>query len=143
MNKVTKSLALERCYKGNASLTPQRLLVLETVGRQKKPISAYGIRDVLDGKENPLNIATIYRVLEFWCELKMVHRLAALNKYVCCTDPKEKHTHIINCCQKCETTYESCNKEMGMDLERGPESLGLKFANDSHLEIPVICLSCS
>ena len=143
MNKATRSLAIERCYEGNASLTPQRLLILDTIGQQEKPVSAYRLKDILHRRERPLNIATIYRVLEFWCELKMVHRLAALNKYVCCSDPNEKHTHIINCCQICETTYESCNEEMGIDLERGPESLGLTFDRNNHLEIPVICLSCS
>ena len=143
MSRGLKFLAVERCYEGGASLTPQRFLVLKTIGRRKKPISAYALKDILDEKGKSLNIATIYRVLDFWCDLKMVHRLAALNKYVCCAAPKEKHTHVINCCQKCETTYESCNKEMGIDLSRGPESLGLTFAGNSHLEIPVICLSCS
>ena len=143
MDKSIRSLAIERCYEGNTSLTPQRLLLLDTIGQQKKPISAYSLKDILHGRGRPLNIATIYRVLEFWCDLKMVHRLAALNTYVCCAAPKEKHTHVINCGQKCETTYESCNEEMGIDLSRGPESLGLTFSGNSHLEIPVICLSCS
>jgi len=143
MNKATKSLAIERCYEGNASLTPQRLLILDTIEQQKKPISAYRLKDLLHGMGRPLNIATIYRILEFWCKLRIIHRLAALNKYVCCADPKEKHTHVINCCQKCETTYESCNEEMGIDLERGPELLGLTFDSDNHLEVPVICFSCN
>ena len=111
--------------------------------KQRKPISAYHLKDLLHGRGKPLNIATIYRILEFWCGLRIIHRLAALNKYVCCADPQETHTHVINCCQKCETTYESCNEEMGIDLERGPESLGFIFDSDNHLEIPVICLSCS
>ena len=143
MDKSIRSLAIERCYEGNTSLTPQRLLILDTIGQQRKPISAYHLKDLLHGRGKPLNIATIYRILDFWCGLKIIHRLAALNKYVCCAAPQETHTHVINCCQKCETTYESCTAEMGIDLEQGPESLGLTFDSDNHLEIPVICFSCS
>ena len=137
-----KSLAIETCFEKKTSLTPQRLLILEAMERQKKPVSAYEVRDILIASGNSFNIATIYRVLDFWCSHKLIHRLAALNKYVCCAAPKEKHTHIINCCQKCQSTYESCDKQMGIDLDRGPESLGLTYAAHNHLEIPVICVSC-
>ena len=142
MNQDLKSLAVETCCEKKASLTPQRLLILEAMERQKKPVSAYEVRDILVATGNSFNIATIYRVLDFWCRHSLIHRLAVLNKYVCCAAPKEKHTHIINCCQKCQTTYESCDKQMGIDLDRGPESLGLTYAAHNHLEIPVICVSC-
>ena len=142
MKQGLKSLAIETCFEKKTSLTPQRLLILEAMERQKKPVSAYEVRDILIASANSFNIATIYRVLDFWCSHKLIHRLAALNKYVCCAAPKEKHTHIINCCQKCQSTYESCDKQMGIDLDRGPESLGLTYAAHSHLEIPVICVSC-
>ncbi len=137
-----KSFAVEACYKRKVSLTPQRLVVLEIVELQKKPVSAYSIKDLLSEQGTALNIATVYRVLEFWCNHGLIHRLAALNKYISCVSPEEQHTHVINCCQKCETTYESCNKQMGIDLDRGPEALGLQYAPNSHLEIPVICISC-
>jgi hypothetical protein len=32
---------------------------------------------------------------------------------------------------------------MGIDIEGGAKTLGLKLANNSHLEIPVYCSSCS
>ena len=142
VNQDLKSLAIETCFEKKTSLTPQRLLILEAMERQKKPVSAYEVRDILVTSGNSFNIATIYRVLDFWCRHSLIHRLAVLNKYVCCAAPKEKHTHIINCCQKCQSTYESCNKQMGIDLDRGPESLGLTYAVNNHLEIPVICVSC-
>ena len=142
MNHDLKSLAVATCFEKKASLTPQRFLILETMERQKRPVSAYEVRDILVEAGNSFNIATIYRVLGFWCSHRLVHRLAALNKYICCAAPEEKHTHIINCCQKCQSTYESCNKQMGIDLDRGPESLGLIYAANNHLEIPVICISC-
>ena len=39
-------------------------------------------------------------------------------------------------------TTGTIQKKMGIDIEGGAKSLGLKLANNSHLEIPVYCSSC-
>ncbi|PPR78830.1 MAG: Zinc uptake regulation protein [Alphaproteobacteria bacterium MarineAlpha3_Bin5] len=137
-----KSSAIERCYEGNFSLTPQRLMVLEAVSEQEKPISAYDLRAKIKKIGADLNIATIYRILDFWCNLSLVHRISAINKFVRCTAPEEKHIHVINCCQKCEDLVETCNEAMGLDLERGTAQLGLSLTTNGHIEIPVICSRC-
>ena len=90
-----------------------------------------------------LNIARIYRCVDFWCHLGVVHKLSTTNKFICCSSPDEKHTHIINSCQRCETVFESCNEQMGLNLKKVPESLGLTLVSNSHLEIPVICEACT
>ena len=138
-----KSLAITKCITNKNLLTPARLLLLETLQQQKKPISAYAIQKLLKENNLSLNIATIYRVLDFWCHLGVVHKLSATNKFICCSSPDEKHTHIINSCQRCETVFESCNEQMGLNLKKGPESLGLTLVSNSHLEIPVICEACT
>ena len=143
MISKSKSTALDRCYAAKHSVTPQRILVIDALIDQKKPISAYNLKENLEGKGEKLNIATIYRVLDFWCSLNIVHRINSINKFIFCANPDEKHTHIINCCQNCETIIESCHKKMGIDISRSIESLGLKLANESHLEVPVFCSSCS
>ena len=79
----------------------------------------------------------------FWCSLNLVHRISSINKFIFCANPDEKHTHIINCCQKCETIIESCHEKMGIDISGGIENLGLTLASGSHLEVPVFCRSCS
>jgi Fur family zinc uptake transcriptional regulator len=137
-----KSLIMDRCYESEYSITPQRMLVIDTMVSQNKPISAYDLKHHLEFLGKKLNIATIYRILDFWCDLNLVHRLSSINKFIFCANPTEQHTHIINCCQKCEITIESCHKKMGIDISRGMEALGLKLANGSHLEVPVLCSSC-
>ena len=137
-----KSSAVERCYAGNFSLTPQRLMVLETMSEQEKPISAYDLRAKIKTMGTDLNIATIYRILGFWCNLNLVHRVSAINKFVRCSTPEERHIHVINCCQKCEGLVETCNESMGLDLERGIAELGLSLTKNGHIEIPVICSRC-
>ena len=142
MDANFKSIALDRCYAAKNVITPQRMLIIDTLVRQEKPISAYELRDLLHGIGEKLNIATIYRILDFWCRLKLVHRISSINKFVSCSTPEDKHTHVINCCQKCELTIESCHEKMGIDIASGTQYLGLKLANNSHLEIPVFCSSC-
>ena len=137
------SAALDRCYKAKHSMTPHRMLIIDTLVNHREPISAYDLRSVLNAKGNKLNIATIYRILEFWCSLNLVHRISSINKFVICANPEETHTHIINCCRKCETIVESCHAKMGIDISGGIENLGLKLASGCHLEVPVFCSSCS
>ena len=142
MDADFKLVMLERCYSDKSTMTPQRLLILDTLVELKKPISAYELKDYLNGIGKSLNIASIYRILEFWCGLKLVHRIRSKNKFISCSVPEDKHTHVINFCQRCEKTIESCHEKMGIDIEGGAKTLGLKLANNSHLEIPVYCSSC-
>lgn len=138
-----KSKAVSKCIESQHALTPQRILILETLFDQHKPVSAYEMKDIFETQGNKFNIATIYRVMEFWCSLSVVHRISGINKFVCCTNPNEKHTHIISCCQKCEASTESCHQQMGLDLDTGVNALGLTLAQNSHLEFPVICSNCA
>ena len=143
MDADFKSVMLERCYSDKSTMTPQRLLILDTLVELKKPISAYELKDYLNGIGKSLNIASIYRILKFWCRLKIVHRIRSNNKFTSCSVPEDKHTYVINFYQRCEKTIESCQEKMGIDIEGGAKTLGLKLENNSHLEIPVYCSSCS
>ncbi len=142
MFSAYKSSAVNRCYEGNYSLTPQRLIVLEAMYKQKKPISAYDLRKKIWQMGGHLNIATIYRILDFWCSLNLMHRISVLNKFICCVDPDEKHVHIINFCEKCKNLIETCNENMGLDLKGGMQLMGLSLSKTGHIEIPVICSDC-
>ena len=50
MDADFKSIMLERCYSDKSTMTPQRLLVLDTLVELKKPISAYELKDYLKKK---------------------------------------------------------------------------------------------
>jgi len=45
MDADFKSVMLERCYSDKSTMTPQRLLILDTLVELKKPISAYELKD--------------------------------------------------------------------------------------------------
>lgn len=139
-NIMTK--AINCCMEAGVSLTPKRLLIFKAIAEYGAPIAAYELQDLINRTGHELNIATIYRVIEFWCNLSMVHKVAPLNKYVVCSEPEEKHTHMLNFCTICESVFETCNERMGLDLEKSFESMGFKLNKTSHVEIPVICIAC-
>ena len=144
MKIVSTEILLNYCLKEKKSLTPSRTLVIKTLSKHKKPISAYELRDEINkNKDLRINISQIYRVLEFWIDLRLVHKISSINKFMLCTTPEEKHTHMLNFCTVCEKVVETCNKRMGLNFKKSTAKLDLAFNNTSSVEIPVICRKCS
>ena len=135
---------LNYCLKNKKSLTPSRTLVIKTLSNHKKPISAYELRDEINNKGDVnINISQIYRVLEFWIDLGLIHKISSINKFLLCITPEEKHTHMLNFCTVCEKVFETCNEQMGLNLKKSTAKLDLAFNNARSVEIPVICPQCS
>ena len=135
---------LNYCLKKNKSLTPSRNLVIKTLSKYKKPISAYELRDEINNKGDVnINISQIYRVLEFWIDLGLIHKISSINKFLLCTTPDEKHIHMLNFCTVCEKVVETCNEKMGLNLKKSTAKLDLAFNTTRSVEIPVICPQCS
>ena len=144
MQIVTTEYLLNYCLKKKKSLTPSRTLVIKTLAKHNKPISAYELRDEINkNKDVRINISQIYRVLEFWIDLGLIHKISSINKFLLCRTPDEKHTHMLNYCTVCETVYETCNERMGLNLKKSTAKLNLAFNNTRSVEIPVICPQCS
>ena len=141
---VDTEYLLNFCLKKKKSLTPSRALVIKTLSKHKKPISAYELRNEINknGDIN-INISQIYRVLEFWIDLGLIHKISSINKFLLCVTPDEKHIHMLNYCTVCEKVYETCNEQMGLNLKKSTAKLDLAFNNNRSIEIPVICSRCS
>ena len=144
MQIISTENLLNYCLKKKKSLTPSRTLVIKTLSKHKKPVSAYELRDEINknGGVN-INISQIYRVLDFWTDLGLIHKISTINKFFLCITPEEKHTHILNFCTVCEKVFETCNEKMGLDLKKSTAKLNLAFNNTRAIEIPVICPQCS
>ena len=135
---------LNYCLKNKKSLTPSRTLVIKTLSKYKKPISAYELRDKINSNGDVnINISQIYRVLEFWIDLGLIHKVSSINKFLLCITPEEKHTHMLNFCTVCEKVFETCNEQMGLNFKKSTAKLDLAFNNTRSVEIPVICPQCS
>ena len=137
-----KNKAINICLDKNETLTPNRLLILDILLGSEIPISAYDINAIIKNKGKNLNISSVYRVIEFWVKLNVVHKISFLNKYMVCDNTDEKHTHITNICTSCLSVIETCNKSMGLDLEKSSKKLGVILSPDVNIEIPIICQKC-
>ena len=137
-----KEKAISLCMEKNESLTPNRLLILDILLESDKPISAYDINSIIRDRGKNLNISSVYRVIEFWVRLNVIHKISYLNKYMLCDNTDEKHTHITNICTRCLTVIETCNESMGLDLKESSKKLGVVLSPDINIEIPVICQKC-
>ena len=133
---------MEKKMKRKKSLTPSRLVLIETLSTYDKPVTAYQLQKDINLKGNNLNIATVYRVVEFWMRMGLVHKISSINKFFMCFRPKEKHIHMLNYCTSCEDVFETCNESMGINIEKSSEKLGLKFIKSKPIEIPILCPSC-
>ena len=141
---VNTEYLLNFCLKKKKSLTPSRALVIKTLSKHKKPRSAYELRDEINkNKDVRINISQIYRVLEFWIDLGLIHKISSINKFLLCITPDAKHTHVLNYCTVCERVFETCNKQMGLNFKKSAAKLNLAFNNTRSIEIPVICPKCN
>ncbi len=144
MRRINTENLLSYCLKRKKTLTASRTLVIKTLSRRKKPISAYELRDMINkDRDVKINISQIYRVLEFWIDLGLIHKISSINKFLLCTTPDEKHTHMLNFCTVCEKVFETCNKKMGLNFRKSTAKLNLAFNDTRSIEIPVICPKCS
>ena len=140
--KLIKNKALQLCLEAREIITPNRASILDLLIKNNKPLAAYELKEMLKDNNKGLNISTIYRVLDFWIKMKVVHKLSILNKYVLCSNPDEVHTHITNICTKCSSVVETCNENMGLNLKESTKNMGVALTPDLNVEIPVLCANC-
>tara|TARA_Y100001935_G_scaffold247137_1_gene242640 strand:- start:235 stop:672 length:438 start_codon:yes stop_codon:yes gene_type:complete len=140
--KLIKNKALQLCLEAKEIITPNRASILDLLIKNNKPLAAYELKEMLKDNNKGLNISTIYRVLDFWIKMKVVHKLSILNKYVLCSNPDEVHTHITNICTKCSSVVETCNENMGLNLKESTKNMGVALTPDLNVEIPVLCANC-
>lgn len=80
-------------------VTPQRRFILEAVARQNGHTTAAEIYQIAQEEMPTLNQATIYRVLDFFCELNLITRSDIAGRIVYELAPDTPHHHLI--CRYC------------------------------------------
>lgn len=85
--------------------TSMRLKVLQAYLNAKRPLSAYGLPEILDLKPQSAMMG-IYRALEFLEEINAIHRVEMLGSYVVCRQWGRAHTPIMLLCANCGAVEE-------------------------------------
>ena len=126
-------------------LTALRKEVLRIFIQAKKPISAYEALDRLKKKRDSAEPPTVYRVIEYFVEKKIIHRIDAENKYVFCSQlgrQKSEYHGIIFLCKKCLISFEVMDKSYADFLKTLSDHHHFSI-DDSVIEIKGICKKCA
>lgn len=138
MNFIEDSINLLK--KSDYKITGPRMAVLQVLSKAKIPLSAYDIEERIP--ENiPVNVVTIYRVLDVFEKLGIAHRIHTKEGFVRCDFELQEGCHYFAVCNQCGRTDEFVQNECEMERVI-PKNLPYKSL--SHLsEISGVCNQCS
>lgn len=128
-------------------LTKPRQEVLRFLEGNMEAMTPYEIRDALK-KKAKLDVVTIYRMLEEFSKIGLVHRVMSLGRFARCSESeleqhceKDQSCHHYLVCQNCHRVEEVTGEDLH-GLEKQIEKR-LKFKIFSHsLEFLGLCALC-
>lgn len=148
MNNVEKiiSHAESNCKAHGARLTNKRKQILSGLLSAGKAMSAYELVDYCkDHYGESIPAMSVYRILDFLQEERLVHKLNLANKYIACAHITCDHEHgvpqflICNSCQKVEEI--TINKSTINTLRKNVEGAGFHLVSPQ-LEMNCLCGDC-
>jgi Fur family zinc uptake transcriptional regulator len=148
MNRLEKILhqAEHKCRHSGVRLTEKRKLVLTSLLRSEKALSAYELADQCKeefGKAIPA--MSVYRILDFLQQNQLAHKLNLANKFVACCHIACDHSHEVSqflICEKCQRVKEvNVGKITEKELRQDVEAAGFELVSPQ-LEINCVCKKC-
>ncbi len=122
-------------------VTLPRKQVLEVLRHSPRPLSVYDIQRQLRKQGKPLNVVTIYRILNLLCYLNLAHRVLSSRGFVICTLSQGEGCHRFAVCRYCGHLQEFASKELCQQEEEIIRNLG--FYGEHHLsEVFGVCFNC-
>lgn len=138
---IDSSRLIDEASSTGKTLTPQRLTIYRALEAAKKPLTAYELKTQVHKQSNEsFNISTIYRVLDFWTELGLIHKIDSSNTFIVCNDEHRNHIHVLQHCTQCRSVRESCEIS---SLIKMPQSASFNIDTKQVLEIQGQCAKCS
>ena len=136
---IDRSVLADTVHRAGKTLTQQRLIVIEALENGTLPMSAYELRDKINSKGENLNISTVYRGLDFWIRLGMIHKIESANRFIVCNDEHKHQFHVIQHCIRCESVEESCELASQMNMQLSNQ---FKAFENQVVEIQGMCTTC-
>jgi len=122
-------------------ITRPRRQILNVLDQTDRPLTPYGIQKLIQEDGNYLDHVTIYRVLDLFYTLKLVHRVLSVGGFKKCTLGNEEGCHRYMICRICKEVQEFADKAL-CDMEN--EVAGkYGFHPEHHLtEFSGVCANC-
>ncbi|MCA9918465.1 MAG: transcriptional repressor [Anaerolineales bacterium] len=120
-------------------MTPQRQIVLDTVCEQGGHATASEIYDAVHAQQPAINRATVYRILDFFCDLQLVSKSEIGGQTVFEVVGDSPHHHLI--CRHCEHVMSLADYHLTDLGEYLLAEYGFE-ADLSHMAITGVCAEC-
>lgn len=136
------ALAQVCCGQRGARFTPLRLAVLRLLLlREGRFMTAYELLAGVRETHGPVQAMTIYRVLEFLIDQRLVLRLDTVNGYVACEHTAQGGHRIFAICIRCGRVSEIQAEAVHDMLKEEMARVGFTMEED-RTEIRAACGSC-
>lgn len=130
------------CLKNKLQFTRLRKSILKLIWESHVPLRAYDILERLKISETSAKPITVYRILDFLLENKLIHKLESQNSFLGCTHPGEEHNCYFIICKKCQIVEEGCKEDILKTIYNSLDKLNFSPLHIT-LEIQGICKNCS
>lgn len=105
-----EDLCVKTLKESGARLTKARLALIDCLAASRVPLSPKEIFQRTEAsleKNDSIDTVTVYRILDRFCELGLVHRVAPNGDYVACTHLAcDSSPHIMTHCIACQQASE-------------------------------------
>lgn len=137
--------AKELLRQNNGRVTAPRVMTLQVIFEAEKPLTATEIENALNKKlTKNVDRATVFRMLNAFAELKLIHRLEENASYIACKHFACSHAyHVVLRCTRCDCYQEV---EMPERIFRESELFCAREynfrLNDTHVQLGGLCRNC-
>jgi Fur family zinc uptake transcriptional regulator len=135
--------AHERCAAAGGQLTSMRARVLDAVIDAAGPIRAYELMEAFARAGRPAKPPSVYRALDFWTGLGVMHRVESLNAYAVCG--AAHHPGDVICfflCEGCGAAEEWPVAGLDAPIKATADASGFRI-RASALEVKGLCTACA
>jgi Fur family zinc uptake transcriptional regulator len=103
-DRIEKAKAV--CEQHGERFTPLRAHIFELLVESEGPIKAYDLLDKLRPERGSPKPPTVYRALDFFSRMGLIHRVEALNAYITCDHIHDGHAAEFFICETCDRVQE-------------------------------------
>jgi Fe2+ or Zn2+ uptake regulation protein len=141
MVKNVNDEALKQLIESGLRKTDLRLEMLKFILRHPAPFTQGELLLHLEKVMHSVDRVTVYRNLHQFCELQLLHEVAA-NTYVGCTHQCAQHPHVLLFCERCRKHTEIRDHSRLKNLLKALEEVRF-FGSSLPLSLKGICKECS
>ncbi len=124
-------------------LTSLRKSILYILWQTKKPLKAYEIVNALLQNKQNSKPSTVYRVLDYFIALRLVHKIDSIQSYTLC----QKHEarlpqEVLMICNRCNNVHESYDQSIIETIKKLAKMNFFQLGQEV-IELKGVCQKCS